>query len=154
MTVRVRFEGAAKGAIEKVEIEIASVVATGGQPLRIQPVLVGTADRLWLTIGAAPEGNCSLAREAWRFEEVEPQWDRLILRTTIEGEAHREFALAELGQPRGLIVHSTGSKRLGVGVALFCGLPAPADPPRPGQTIEAVLDDPVLARRVTHSYRL
>lgn len=137
MTI-LRFDGAAKGAIEKVCIEIATVMTADDRSWLIQPVLIATDNRLWLTIGAAPAGSCSVAPEAWRIEEVEPQWDRLILRS--DG---RETALAEFEKPRGLIVRLTGSKRLDVGVAIFCG---------GGAAAEASLIDPVLQRMLTHSY--
>lgn len=146
--MRVSFDGAAKGAIEKVDVEITSVVVAGDQPLLIQPVLIGSDNRLWLTIGAAPEGICSIAPQAWRIEEVEPQWDRLILRS--DG---RETPLAEFEKPRDLIVRVTGNKRLGVGVAILCGAPFAAKPPHPGEMVEATLDDPMLQRTLTHRYR-
>jgi hypothetical protein len=91
---------------------------------------------------------------AWRFEEIEPQWDRLILRCSTDGLPHREWPLAELGRPRDLIVRRTGAKRLDVGVALFCGSPSGADTPGPGQTREATLTDPVSGRSLAHSYRV
>lgn len=152
MTLRLSFDGAAKGAIERVEIDITSVVTAGGQTSLIQPVLVGAADRLWLTIGAARADTCSVAREAWRFEEAEPHWDRLVLRFSADGRPQGPFLLAELGQPRDLIARWTGNKRLGVGVAFFCGAPASAEPLQPGQIFEATLEDPVLGRKLVHGY--
>jgi len=140
LTQHLRFDGAAKGAVETVDVEITTVVIAGGQPLLIQPVLIGATDRLWLTIGAAPPEGYSIAREAWRFEEIEPHWDRLILRSSTG-----DVPLADLGLPRDLIARSTGSKRLGVGVALFCGA---------GAATEASLVDPVLQRTLTHGYRV
>jgi hypothetical protein len=151
---RLSFDGAAKGAIERVEIEIASVVTAGGQTLHIQPVLVGAADRLWLTIGAAPAGTCSVAREAWRFEEVEPHWDRLILWSSADDLPPQPSLLGALGRPRDLIVRWTGAARLGMGVAFFCGASSSAEPLRPGQTLEATLEDPVLGRKLTHGYHV
>ena len=139
MTI-LRFDGTAKGAVEQVCIEITSIVMAAGRPLLIQPVLLGAAERLWLTIGAAPPGEVSIAREAWRFEEIEPHWDLLVLRSLAD-----ERPLAGLGAPRDLIARSTGSTRLGVGVALFCGA---------GTAAEASLVDPVLQRTLTHSYRV
>jgi hypothetical protein len=146
--VRVRFDGAAKGAIEKVDVEITSVVVAGDQPLLIQPVLIATDNRLWLTIGAAPAGAFAVAPQAWRIEEVEPQWDRLILRSD-----DRETPFADFEKPRDLIVRVTGHKRLGVGVAILCGGPPSAAAPKPGHVAKAVLEDPVLGRRLTHDYR-
>ena len=154
MTQHLRFAGAARGAVETVEVEITSVVSVGGQPRLVQPILLGAADRLWLTIGASAGDTCSIACEAWRFEEIEPQWDRLILRSSIDDVVCQEALLAELGRPRDLIARWTGSKRLAVGVAFFCGAPPLARPLQPGQAVETVLDDPVLGRQLTHSYRV
>ena len=153
MTQSVRFDGAAKGAVEAVEVEITTVIA-GDRPSVLQPVLIGAAGRLWLTIGAAHANVCSIAGEAWRFEEIEPQWARLILRYSTGGRPAREWPPAELGEPRDLIVRRTGNKRLGVGVALFCGAPSWTEPPRPDQTPAATLEDPVLGRRIAHSYHV
>jgi hypothetical protein len=154
LTQPLRFDGAAKGAIETVEVEIINVVVAGARPSALQPVLIGATHRLWVTIGAALIGGCSIAREAWRFEEIEPQWDQLTLRSSTDGQPDREWPLAELGQPRDLIVRRTGAKRLDVGVALFCGAPSWAAPTRPGQTVAATLADPVSGRSLAHGYRV
>ena len=70
----------------------------------VEPVLVGAADRLWVTVGAdhtdrklesygvaVSKQVCpkALGRTAWRFEEVEPHWDRLLLRSFIRKAARR-----------------------------------------------------------------
>src|SRR6266545_2966830 len=64
-----------------------------------ETMLVGTPDRLWVTVGADHTDRklesygvaqskqvCPkvIGRTAWRFEEVEPHWDQLILRSFIE----------------------------------------------------------------------
>jgi Protein of unknown function (DUF2848) len=152
---RLRFDGAAKGTIEQVEVEITNAVVAGGRHLFVQPVLIGAAERLWLTIGAPlADTTCSVAAQAWRFEEIEPQWDRLILRFSIDGRPSQDAPLGALGRPRDLIVCWSGSKRLAVGVALFCGAPPSAESLRPGQTIDATLEDPVLGRTLAHGYHV
>ena len=67
-------------------------------------MLVGAADRLWVTVGsdhtdrkaesfsvAVAKQICAKAvgRTAWRFEEVEPHWDRLMLRSFIQDGGKR-----------------------------------------------------------------
>lgn len=168
--VRLHFEGAAKGAVERVEIDIATVIVGGRQvaaerlsqaetvgsatALLAEPVLVGAAGRLWLTIGAVSPTGCLIARHAWRFEEIEPQWDRLMLRSSSGRRTFQEGPLAGLGPPRDLIALRTGSKRLGIGVALFCG-PLPATGSLPvGPDIVVELEDPVLDRTLSYGYRL
>jgi len=170
LTVRLQFDGAAKGVVEKVEIDITTVIVCGQQAatdrlsqaetagsaavLLAEPVLVGAADRLWLTIGAVSPNVCLVARHAWRFEEIEPQWDRLVLRCFSNGHMFQEGRLADLGAPRDLIARRTGSKRLGIGVALFCGAPPGIGslPANPDIAIE--LDDPVQGRKLTHGYNV
>jgi hypothetical protein len=168
LTVRLTFEGAAKGAVEKVEVDITTVIAGGrqmaadrlsqaetvgrGTVLRAEPALIGAADRLWLTIGAVSPDVCLIAHHAWRFEEIEPQWDRLVLRSFAGRHPFQEGPLAALGAPRDLIATRTGSKRLGIGVAFLCGAPPgigalPADP-----DIAIELEDPVLGRKLVQRY--
>ncbi|WIM11290.1 DUF2848 domain-containing protein [Enhydrobacter sp.] len=136
-----------------------------------EPVLLGTPDRLWVTVGsdhtdrkvesygvAVAKQLCPkvLARTAWRFEEVEPHWDRLVLRAFVEEEGrkvlYQEGTLAALRPPRELIAGWRGSPRLPPRVALFCGtLPAiGAIRSSPRFTME--LDDPVLGRKLAHAY--
>jgi Protein of unknown function (DUF2848) len=167
LTARLRFDGAARGAIETVEIDITTAIA-GGQPiapdrltqaetagngtfLLAQPVLVGAADRLWLTIGAVSTEACLIGRQAWRFEEIEPHWDRLILRSFADGLV-REARLAALGPARDLIVQATGNKRLAVGVALFCGAPSMASAHSACRKGVIELEDAVLGRTLSHTY--
>jgi hypothetical protein len=174
LTQRLRFEGAAKGAIETVEIDIQTVIADGrriapaqltqarltqadntigiGTALLAHPVLVGGTDRLWLTVGAVSATTCPVGRQAWRFEEVEPQWDRLVLRSFANGRLLREERLAALGSARDLIVQATGSKRLAVGVALFCGASSAAIAQMPFREGALELEDAVLGRTLTYGY--
>lgn len=62
--------------------------------------------------------------------------------------------MAALGAPRDLIVRSTGSKRLGVGVALFCGPLPGAGSVLAGPDIAIELEDPVLGRKLVHGYEV
>ena len=174
MTQRLRFEGAAKGAIETVEIDIDTVIADGrriaparltqsrlaqagaieaGTALLAHPVLVGGTDRLWLTVGAVSGAACPLGRQAWRFEEVEPHWDRLVLRSFADARLLCEERLAALGSARDLIVQATGGKRLAVGVALFCGASSSAAAAQvPCREAALELHDAVLGRTLTYRY--
>jgi hypothetical protein len=166
--VRLQFDGAAKGAIETVEIDITTVMIAS-QPtaprrltqaetpgidrsLFAQPVLVGGTNRLWLTVGAISPDVCPIARQAWRFEEIEPHWDRLVVRALADDRLIREEQLAEIGSARDLIVQATGSKRLGVGVALFCGAPSASNPQPSCRKGLLELVDAVLGRTISYAY--
>ena len=182
---RLEFDGAAKGGVEKVSVDIDDLViagwtgrdvaalnhhieelkASGVQPpskvplyYRVtanlltqaeavqvlgddtsgeaEPVLVGTPDRLWVTVGAdhtdrkvesygvaVSKQLCPkiVGRAAWRFEDVEPHWDRLVLRSFIVESGkkvlYQEGPLARIREPRELIAGwRNGDKRLPPGV--------------------------------------
>lgn len=151
--MRLRFDGAAKGAIEKVEIEITTVITAGQRGgLTAEPVLIGAAGRLWLTVGAMAPDAPRIATEAWRFEEVEAQWDQLVLRTLVGDRLIHEDTLAALGSARDLILQATGSKRLEAGVAIFCGAPSAVDRPAAGRPDRLELEDAKLGRTISYSF--
>ena len=218
---RLEFDGAAKGGLEKVAVEIDDLViagwtgrdvaalnhhieelkAIGVQPPskvplyyrvaahmltqadriqvlgddtsgEVEPVLVGAADRLWVTVGAdhtdrklegygvaVSKQVCPkvIGRTAWRFEEVEPHWDRLMLRSFIaEGGKkvlYQEGALAEIRAPRELIAGwRNGDKKLPPGVAMFCGTLPAIGGIRSSSRFEMEIEDPVLGRTLSHAY--
>lgn len=140
----------------------------------VEPVLVGAPDRLWVTVGAdhtdrkvesysvaVAKQLCPkvVARTAWRFEEVEPHWDQLVLRSFIdEGGrrvAYQEGTLSILRKPRDLIAGwSDGDRRLPAGAALFGGSLACIGRIRSAPSFEMELEDPVLGRKISHAYRV
>jgi hypothetical protein len=216
------FEGHAKGAVEKIVIEIGDLVIAGwtgrdvaalnhhieelkalgvmppsnvpiyyrvGAHLltqapivqvlgedssgEVEPVLIAAAGRLWVTIGAdhtdrkvesysiaVSKQMCAkpVGTVAWRFEEVEPHWDRLVLRSYIEEGGKRvmyqEGPLARIREPRGLIGGWQGNPRLPEGVAMFLGTMPAIGAIRPSQRFEMELEDPVLGRKLSHGYRV
>ena len=137
-----------------------------------EPVLVGAADRLWVTAGAdhtdrkvesygvaVSKQMCPkvLARTAWRFEEVAPHWDRILLRSYIHEKGARvlyqEGTLAKIRDPRELIAGwQDGNPRLPMGTVMFCGTMPAIGAIRPSARFEMELDDPVLGRKITHAY--
>jgi hypothetical protein len=218
---RLEFDGAAKGGVEKVAVDINDLViagwtgrdvaalnhhieelkAIGVQPPskvplyyrvaaqmltqadriqvlgddtsgEVEPVLVGAADRLWVTVGAdhtdrklesygvaVAKQVCPkvIGRTAWRFEEVEPHWDRLVLRSFItEGGKkvlYQEGPLAEIRAPRELVAGwREGDKRLPAGTAMFCGTLPALGAIRSSSRFEMEIEDPVLARKLAHAY--
>jgi hypothetical protein len=214
------FEGHAKGAVEKIAVEIGDLVIAGWTgrdvaalnhhieelkalgvmpPSRVpiysrasanlhtqaatvqvlgedssgevEPVLFAAAGRLWVTVGAdhtdrkvesygiaVSKQMCAkpIGTVAWRFEEVEPHWDRLILRSFIDDGGTRvkyqEGLLANIREPRGLIGGWTGDPRLPEGVAMFCGTMSAIGKIRSSRRFEMELEDPVLGRTISHAY--
>ena len=220
---RLEFDGAAKGGVEKVAVDIEDLViagwtgrdvaalnhhieelkAIGVQPpskvplyyrvaaqlltqaARIQvlgddtsgevePVLVGAADRLWVTVGAdhtdrkletygvaASKQVCPkvIGRTAWRFEEVEPHWDRLMLRSFVtEGGKkvlYQEGPLARIRAPRDLIAGwRNGDIKLPPGAAMFCGTLPAIGAIRSSPRFDMEIEDPVLGRKLVHVYEV
>jgi hypothetical protein len=216
------FDGHAKGAVEKIDVDVADLVIAGWtgrdvaalnhhieelkalgvmppsavpiyyrisanlltQAPRVQmlgeassgevePVLFAAAGRLWVTLGAdhtdrkvesygiaVSKQMCAkpIGTVAWRFEEVEPHWDRLMLRSFIEEGGQRvlyqEGPLANIREPRGLIGGWKGDPRLPEGVVMFLGTMASIGGIRSSQRFEMELDDPVLGRKITHDYHV
>ena len=138
-----------------------------------EPVLVGTPDRLWVTVGSdhtdrkletygvAPSKQvCAkvVGRTAWRFEDVEPHWDRLILRSFIAENGkkvpYQEGLLAKIRPVRELIAGWRGDKRLPSGVAMFCGTLPAIGGIRPSTRFDMEIEDPVLGRTLSHAYTI
>jgi hypothetical protein len=152
------------------EIQVLGDDTTG----EAEPVLVGSPERLWLTVGADHTDRkiesygvaiakqvCPkvLARAAWRFEDVEPHWDRLVLRSFVgEGGSrilYQEGPLAGIRPPRELIAGwNKGNRRLPAGVALFCGTIPCFGAIRSTSRFEMELEDPVIGRKISHAYRV
>jgi len=139
----------------------------------VEPVLIGAAQRLWVTLGAdhtdrkvesygiaVSKQMCAkpVGRTAWRFEEVEPHWDRLMLRSFItEGGkrvTYQEGPLANIRTPRELVAGWKGEKKLPAGAVLFLGTMGAIGGIRPSARFEMELDDPVLGRKLTHGYHV
>ena len=138
----------------------------------VEPVLVGTPDRLWVTVGADHTDRklesygvahskqvCPkvIGRTAWRFEDVEPHWDRLMLRSFVEEGGKRvlyqEGPLAKIRAPRELIAGwRNGDKRLPARVAMFCGTLPALGAIRSSSRFEMEIEDSVLGRKLSHAY--
>jgi hypothetical protein len=131
----------------------------------VEPVLMGASDRLWVTVGsnhtdrriesygiAISKQVCPkiIARSAWRFEDVEPHWDRLVLRSFVE-----EGTLARLRPPRELIAGwRNGDSKLPPHIAMFCGTMPAIGAIRPSPRFAMEIEDPVLGRTLSHTYQV
>jgi Protein of unknown function (DUF2848) len=137
----------------------------------VEPFIVSLADGLWVGLGSdhtdrkAEAVGIALSKQlcgkpvgtrVWRYEEVEPHWDQLILRSfaTIDGARvlYQESAVSSLRTPRDLIRKLTGVDTLPAGSAMFCGTPGAIGGIRPGTRFEMELEDPVLGRTLRHAY--
>jgi len=167
--VPIYYRAAAQMLTQADSIQVLGDDSTG----EVEPVLIGAADRLWVTVGAdhtdrkvesygiaISKQMCAkpIGRTAWRFEEVEPHWDRLMLRSFIQEDGKRvlyqEGPLARIRDPRELIFGWQDNKRLPMGVVMFCGTMPAIGAIRPSHRFEMELDDPVLGRKISHSYEI
>lgn len=137
----------------------------------VEPVLVATADGLWIGIGSdhtdrkAEAAGIALSKQLcgkpvgsqlWSYADVEGHWDKLVLRSwaTIDGQRvlYQESAVSSLRTPRDLVRRHTGAETLPPGTLMFCGTPGAIGGIRPGTRFEMELADPVLKRSLTHAY--
>jgi hypothetical protein len=99
-----------------------------------------------------------LAPEFWAFDEVEPHWDQLVLRSyAVENGERRLYqhgSVAAMLTPRDLIarlgITSGGTMR--ENTLMFGGTLVAHGGVRPTARFEFALEDPVLGRRIAHAY--
>lgn len=95
-----------------------------------------------------------IAPTLWRFAEVTPHWDGLILRAWIpDGDggwtAYQDGPVSGLRRPDELAALAGD---LPVGTAMLCGTLAAIGGVRPAQGFRMALHDPVLGRTISHEY--
>jgi hypothetical protein len=89
--------------------------------------------------------------EAWRYDEVKPHWDQLVLRSWSDGVLYQEGPVSAMRSPEDLMGRFGGLKP---GMAMFCGTLAAKGGIRGAQRFAMELDDPVLKRKLAHEYRM
>jgi hypothetical protein len=99
-----------------------------------------------------------IAAEFWDYAEVAPHWDRLMLRAHISENGARtlyqEGSVAAMLDPLALIEQFAGQVGLAENTLMFCGTLAARGGIRPSDDFAFELDDPVLARKIHHRYRV
>jgi len=95
----------------------------------------------------------------WRYDEVKPHWDKLKLRSFVPGDGgarrlYQEGPVTNMRSPEELIKLYTGGDTLAPGTAMYCGTFAVHGGISYSGTFEMELDDPVLGRKLTHSYKI
>jgi hypothetical protein len=101
-----------------------------------------------------------LAPEMWAFEDVEPHWDALVLRSYAISDGNRslyqEGKVSAMRAPRELLKlysHHTGGE-MPSGAAMFGGTFSVIGGIRWASTFEMEIEDPVLERRISHRYHV
>ncbi|HXL75074.1 MAG TPA: DUF2848 domain-containing protein [Burkholderiales bacterium] len=91
-----------------------------------------------------------VSRESWRYDEVRPHWERLMLRSWTDGKLYQEGPVTAIRSPEDLMSRYP----LKPGYAMFCGTLAAKDGIRGGARFTMELEDPVLKRKLSHEYRV
>lgn len=117
-------------------------------------VAVGSdhTDRKAETIGVSLSKQlCAkpVSKESWRYAEVEPHWDRLMLRAWADDALYQEGPVTTMRAPEELLRAYGGLK---AGSAMFCGTLAARGGIRPARRFVTELEDPVLGRKLRHDY--
>jgi hypothetical protein len=99
-----------------------------------------------------------LAGAFWRFADVVDHWDQIILRSYIQENGARvlyqEGTVNAMLDPATLIEGYAGAKSLDEGTIMLCGTFAAKGGIRPATVFEFEMEDPVLGRKISHSYSL
>jgi hypothetical protein len=138
-------------------------------------VLFTAEGRRWITIGSDQTDRkaeaigvtlskqlCSkpIGTEAWVLDEIEDHWDDLVLRSFVEidGTRHlyQESSVRSMTAPQKLLnlynLHNPGAWN--EGWIMFCGTLPVKGELRWADAFTVELEDPVLHRVLTHSYRI
>jgi hypothetical protein len=134
-----------------------------------EPVIVAMHDGLWLGVGsdhtdrkaetmgiALSKQICAkvVGKKLWSLDDVVGHWDKLILRAyvTIDGIRlkYQEGPLSAMRNPSDLM--SRAEARFVTGTVMFCGTLGAIGGIRPSTQFTAILEDPVLNRKMTCKY--
>jgi hypothetical protein len=144
------------------EIQVSGPDTSG----EVEFVLVKTENELRVTVGSdhtdrkAETIGVSLSKQlcakptataSWRYDEVKPHWEKLVLRAWADGELYQEGPVTAMRSPEDLLQKYGGLKS---GWAMFCGTLAAKGGIRPAQRFAMELEDPVLKRKLKHEYRI
>ena len=131
----------------------------------VEFVLINKPDGLFVAVGSdhtdrkAETVGVSLSKqmcakpvsaESWRYDEVKPHWEKLVLRSWTDGALYQEGPVTAMRAPEDLM----GRYPLKPGHAMFCGTLAAKGGIRPGKVFRMELEDPVLKRKLRHEYRI
>jgi hypothetical protein len=99
-----------------------------------------------------------VSRDIWRWQDVAPHWDALVLRSYVgvdgERRLYQEGTVATMRPLSELFRLYGGAERLPAGAAMFCGTLAVHGGITPSHSFEMELDDPVLGRKIVHRYNV
>jgi hypothetical protein len=139
----------------------------------VEFVLFALDDGLWLGLGSdhtdrkAETVGVTLSKQLcgkpvgmtlWRYDEVRPHWDKLVLRSFVpdggKRRLYQEGPVTNMRSPEELIKLYTGGDRLAPGTAMFCGTFAVHGEISYSGRFDMELEDPILGRKITHGYEI
>jgi len=143
------------------EIQVSGPDTSG----EVEFVLLAKPDGVWITVGSDHTDRkaetigvslskqlCAkvIAKDAWRYDEVQPHWEKLVLRSWSDGEPYQEGPVTAMRSPEDLMRRHP----LKPGWAMFGGTLAAKGGIRPAKVFRMELDDPVRKRKLVHEYRV
>jgi hypothetical protein len=143
------------------EIQVSGPDTSG----EVEFVLMQKPDGLWVTTGSdhtdrkAETIGVTLSKQlcekvtcpqAWKYDEVKPHWEKLVLRSWADGELYQEGSVAAMRSPEDLLSRYP----LKPGWAMYCGTLAAHGGIRPAKRFRMELEDPVLKRKLGHEYAI
>ena len=144
------------------EIQVSGTDTSG----EVEFVLLSKPDGLYVTVGSdhtdrkAETIGVSLskqlcekpiANEAWKYDDVKPHWDKLVLRAWADGKLYQEGPVTAMRSPEDLM---SKYGKLPAGWAMFCGTLAAKGGIRPADVFKMELEDPVRKKKLAHEYRI
>ena len=87
-----------------------------------------------------------IAKEAWKYDDVKPHWDKLVLRSWADGKLYQEGSVTAMRSPEDLM----GRHPLKTGWAMFCGTLAAKGGISPAVVFKMELEDPVRKKKLKH----
>jgi len=168
-SVPIFYRVAAQLLTNAASIEVMADKSSG----EIEFVLYALDDGMWIGVGSdhtdrkAETIGVTLSKQMcakpvgsrlWRYDEVKPHWDKLVLRSYVPNGGKRrlyqEGPVTTMRSPEELIKLYTGGDRLAPGTAMFCGTFAVHGAVSYSGSFDMELEDPVLGRKLTHSYQI
>ena len=139
----------------------------------VEFVLAQWGGQMWVGVGSdhtdreAETYNVTVSKQMcekpiagafWRFADVSAHWGKLVVRSYIVENGARvlyqEGSVEAMLDPAVLIEGYAGKTQLDEDSVMFCGTFAAKGGIRPADIFEFEIEDPVLGRKISHSYQL
>jgi hypothetical protein len=166
-TTPIYYRASSRRLTQEDSIEVCGTESSG----EVEFVLIGWQGRIFVGLGSdhtdrkVETYNVTVSKQMcdkpiapvlWELDDVADHWDRLILRsyacTAGKRELYQEGTLDAMLPVDELIKRGFDGDRLPDGCAMFGGTFAAKGGIRPADRVDFELEDPVLKRKISHSY--